>query len=157
MPFYSPSTRGFYTKQIHGRSIPADAIEISNEHHQRLILAQAQGHGITHAKGAVMAVHPHAERDDLLEVTRAGVKREARKRILRIASLERQSNDNAVLALAALKRVKSDSNEFVAAMERRQKIDAVRAASNRIEEGLAGHSHGELQSFKPELAAWPEL
>lgn len=31
MRFYSPSTRGFYLKALHGDSIPADAVEISEK------------------------------------------------------------------------------------------------------------------------------
>ena len=41
--FYSKSTGGFYVQEIHGNSIPEDAIEISNEQYQRMLEGQTQG------------------------------------------------------------------------------------------------------------------
>lgn len=40
---YSPTAGGFYTREIHGDNIPADAVEITVEEHQALIEGQAQG------------------------------------------------------------------------------------------------------------------
>ena len=41
--FYSPTTGGFYTAEIHGDNIPADAVEITVEEHQALIEGQSLG------------------------------------------------------------------------------------------------------------------
>lgn len=41
--FYSPSKNGFYTPEIHGDAIPADAVEITREHYEALIDGQSQG------------------------------------------------------------------------------------------------------------------
>ena len=41
--FYSKSTGGFYTPEIHGDNIPADAVEITVEEHQTLLEGQSQG------------------------------------------------------------------------------------------------------------------
>ena len=41
--FYSKSTGGFYTREIHGDNIPADAVEITVEEHQALIEGQSRG------------------------------------------------------------------------------------------------------------------
>ena len=41
--FYSSQTNGFYTPEIHGDNIPADAVEITNEEHAALIEGQSQG------------------------------------------------------------------------------------------------------------------
>lgn len=41
--FYSKSTGGFYTREIHGDNIPADAVEITSEQHSELIEGQSQG------------------------------------------------------------------------------------------------------------------
>ena len=41
--FYSKSTNGFYTKEIHGDNIPSDAVEITVEEHQNLIAGQSSG------------------------------------------------------------------------------------------------------------------
>jgi hypothetical protein len=43
MKHYSPSTNGFYDKDVHGESIPGDAIEISDEQWQALLDAQSTG------------------------------------------------------------------------------------------------------------------
>ena len=40
--FYSKSTGGFYTREIHGDNIPADAVEITAEQHSELIEGQSQ-------------------------------------------------------------------------------------------------------------------
>lgn len=41
--FYSKSTGGFYSVEIHGENIPVDAVEITAEHHAALIAGQAAG------------------------------------------------------------------------------------------------------------------
>lgn len=41
--YYSKSTNGFYTREIHGDTIPADAVEITNAEHAALIEGQSQG------------------------------------------------------------------------------------------------------------------
>lgn len=40
---YSPSTNGFYIREIHGDNIPADAVEITVEEHQTLLEGQSNG------------------------------------------------------------------------------------------------------------------
>ena len=41
--FYSKSTSGFYATEIHGKNIPADAVEITTEEHAALLAGQGQG------------------------------------------------------------------------------------------------------------------
>ena len=41
--FYSKSTGGFYAPDLHGDAIPADAVEISDEQHARLLEGQSSG------------------------------------------------------------------------------------------------------------------
>lgn len=41
--FYSKSTGGFYSAEIHGDNIPADAVSITHEQHQALIGGQSAG------------------------------------------------------------------------------------------------------------------
>lgn len=41
--FYSPASGGFYTSEIHGDNIPADAVEITDVEHAALIEGQSQG------------------------------------------------------------------------------------------------------------------
>ncbi|MFN4328292.1 MAG: hypothetical protein ACK4FF_05395 [Limnobacter sp.] len=40
---YSPGTKGFYSEEIHGDNIPADAVEITTEEHSALLAAQSEG------------------------------------------------------------------------------------------------------------------
>lgn len=44
--YYSPSTNGFYTPEIHGDNIPADAVEITREHYDALLAGQSNGQRI---------------------------------------------------------------------------------------------------------------
>lgn len=46
MKHYSPSTKGFYDKHIHGDNIPSDCIIISDEEHQYLLDNQSDTHCI---------------------------------------------------------------------------------------------------------------
>lgn len=41
--FYSKSTGGFYTREIHGDNIPSDAVEITEAEHAALIEGQSLG------------------------------------------------------------------------------------------------------------------
>ena len=40
---YSRTTGGFYTAEIHGENVPADVVEIANEHYQALLAGQSAG------------------------------------------------------------------------------------------------------------------
>lgn len=41
--FYSPSNQGFFDPSLHGNKIPDDAVEITEERHEELMGAQANG------------------------------------------------------------------------------------------------------------------
>lgn len=41
--FYSKSTGGFYSTDIHGDNMPSDVVEITDEQHQALLDGQSQG------------------------------------------------------------------------------------------------------------------
>lgn len=152
--FYSPSTRGFYIDEVHGKTIPADAVEISERKHLSLLEAHGSGAEIVHTDKGPVAKLRKPDRSHLVDVATRRVKGEARKRILAVASLERQSNDNALIALAALAR--SGTGAHLDAVERRRKIDAIRAASNTIEAELAGLSAAELGAFSAARSPlWP--
>lgn len=57
--FYSPTTQGFYTTEIHGEDIPGDAVEISDAAHAALLTAQSAGQRIvTGSAGAPIAIDP---------------------------------------------------------------------------------------------------
>ncbi|MHB1053463.1 MAG: hypothetical protein ACYCZT_10400 [Thiobacillus sp.] len=57
--FYSTSTGGFYSAEIHGDNIPADAVEITAAYHAELLAAQSAGKRIEpDATGYPVAVDP---------------------------------------------------------------------------------------------------
>lgn len=41
--FYSKSTGGFYSAEIHGTNIPSDSVEITNEEYKNLLSGQSEG------------------------------------------------------------------------------------------------------------------
>lgn len=41
--FASKSTRGFYSREIHGNNMPADVVEITTEVHAAMLEGQSQG------------------------------------------------------------------------------------------------------------------
>ncbi len=153
---YSPSTGGFYRTDIHSEAMPDDVVSVGVMRHAELLAAQGSRRIIAGPDGkpALKPVHK-VRRADVLARMIAAVKREAARRILAIASLERQANDNAALALAALDGNASAAAE--AACARRASIDAVRAASNAIETAIGGWSLAALTSFEPAAdARWPQ-
>lgn len=56
---YSPTTGGFYAREIHGDNIPEDAVEITTEDHAALIEGQSQGKRIVaDANGFPILIDP---------------------------------------------------------------------------------------------------
>jgi hypothetical protein len=150
--FWSPSTGGFYTTDIHGDAVPADAVKISAGRHLALLEAHNAGADIVAGPRGPVAVMPKAERSASLATAIRRVKREARRRCLEVASIERQSNDNAALVLAA-----AGDPEFEGAVERRRQINAIRAASNAIESDLNDLADDALVEFDPANSErWPQ-
>lgn len=59
--FYSAQNKGFYSSDIHGNSIPADAVEITASEHAALIEGQSQGKRIvSNERGFPIAIDPPA-------------------------------------------------------------------------------------------------
>jgi len=55
--FYSSSTKGFYTNEIHGTNMPSDVVEITDDTHQALLEGQSQNKHIkTDADGLPILV-----------------------------------------------------------------------------------------------------
>ncbi len=152
--FFSPSSGGFYDPAIN-RDIPADAVQISRERHGELIAARAKGKVIAaDRKGRPIIREPRIGADQLRARAVASVKVEARRRILAVASLERQANDAAAIAIEAFAGAGTD---LQGALDRRYRIDAIRAASNAIEEQIARVPAANLVAFNPSTHPdWPE-
>lgn len=158
--FFSPSAGGFFDTTIHGFMVPVDAISITTEEHQRLLAAQAEGKRIcADAQGRPQAVAEPAP--DLAALRSRAIRlarTAARRRILAIAPLERQSNDNADIALQALQIAQAGHTtiDTAAAIDRRARIDLVRAASNQLEAAIAGMNARALAQLDPAAPShWP--
>lgn len=74
--FYSKKTGGFYSREIHGDNIPADAVAITNEQHASLLAAQSSGKIIAAGEdGMPIAVNPPQPTPEQLQ---ANINAEAR-------------------------------------------------------------------------------
>jgi hypothetical protein len=159
--FYSAAARGFYDSRIH-KVLPADAVAITFDQHTQLLADQSDGAVI---QPDMDGVTPCARKVILSLDTRRGiaigsVKMEARRRILAVASIEQQTNDNATLARAALGSVvigaKVDAASLNAAVARRTAIDVIRNASDILEASIAKMTASKLATFVVSADAnWP--
>lgn len=129
---YSPGTKGFYDRDIHGDAVPSDAVEITDERHAELMQGQAEGLLIgSDADGAPILQQRPA--DELRAGLILAIKAQAGFRIEAISPLWRQMNDQRLPTTAGAER-------FAA-------IDAIRAASDQIEAALAETSDADLSGF----------
>lgn len=90
MYYFSPSTGGFYAREIHGDAIPEDAVEVSDEIHASMMEGQSQGKVIVAGDGGYpMLADPPPPTPEQL-ATAALVKRDIllRNAATRIAPLQ---------------------------------------------------------------------
>jgi hypothetical protein len=101
--YYSAARGGFYHADNH-RELPEDAVRISRLRHRQLLEAQAQGRQIVanDAGRPVLAPIAPPSLEQLRAQATAAVNREAARRIKAVATIERQTNDSALIAQAAL-------------------------------------------------------
>lgn len=159
MMLYSPSQGGFYRRDIHGSAVPPDAVEISADRHRDLLAAQAEGAAIKpNMDGSPEAVWPDPIGfEERLARSIEAVKAEAHRRITAIAPLWRQSNDNALIAAAAIElNAGATVRDFVPALERRAQIDAIRTASDVLEAAIGAMGEAEIAALDVTAAEhWP--
>lgn len=138
---YSPATGGFYdTAFEYADGLPADGVKITADQHARLLAGAAAGRTIRPGKGGKPVL---ADRVPTPAQLIAQIRREAARRIELIAPLWRQVNDL--------------HNPSPAATARFAAIDAVRAASNLIEQDLAATDTPGLRSFPiTDHPLWPD-
>jgi phage FluMu protein gp41 len=159
--YYSAARGGFFDAAMHA-DLPEDAVRIPRLRHRQLMDAQAQGRRIVaNDKGRpVLAPIVPPSLEQLRAQASAAVNVEAARRILTIATLERQTNDNAVIAQAALAAATGTATPagLAQALARRAAIDAVRAASNRIAATIAQMPAANLTDFDATvLRLWGEV
>ena len=155
--YYSAARRGFFHAATHA-TLPDDAVRISRLRHRQLLDAQAQGRTIVaNDKGRpVLAPVVPPSLEQLRGQASAAVNVEAGRRILAVATLERQTNDNALIAQAALAAATGTPAPagLAEALARRAAIDAIRAAidairaaSNRIAATIAQMPAANLTDY----------
>ena len=70
--FYSKSTGGFYSREIHGENMPADVVEITSEQHSALIEGQSNSKVITSdGNGFPILIDPIITSEQLQQQTNA--------------------------------------------------------------------------------------
>lgn len=134
---FAASTGRFYAAALtYPDGVPPDAVKVSPERHAALLFGQVEGKQIVaDARGRPQLASPVITRDQL---TRA-IKREAAARILAVSPDWRQAND--------LRAVLASGEIGPAAEERFARIDAVRAASDLIEDQLVLTANKALAKF----------
>lgn len=156
---YSPSTGGFYRRDIHGDRVPADVVEISAERHGELVDARSEGAAIETGEDGLPIIRWPAppSLEEHRERAIAAAKNEAHRRITAAVPMWRQSNDNALIALAAVElNAGSTVRDFVPALERRERIDAIRAASDALEAAIGAMGEAQLAALDvADDAHWP--
>jgi hypothetical protein len=149
----------FYDARVHASdAIPADAVPITERRHAELLAGRYAGREILLGDGGgpVLSPKPRDTVDQLRETALGEARLAARARILAIASLERQSNDNAAIALAAYTG-NGDHDELGEAFARRGGIDAVRAMHRVLKRAIPTWSAAACRAFDADDAAhWPE-
>ncbi|WP_179505657.1 MULTISPECIES: hypothetical protein [unclassified Sphingomonas] len=156
--YYSAARGGFFHAANHA-TLPDDAVRIPRLRYRQLMEAQAQGRQIVaNDRGRpVLAAIVAPSLEQLRAQATAAVNREAARRIKAVATLERQTNDNALIAQAALAAANGALTPAATgapapaaladALARRTAIDAIRATSNRIAALIAQMPAANLTDF----------
>lgn len=135
---YSAGRNAFFDNRVHAR-LPDDALPVTADEHARLLAEQAAGKVIMPGlHGEPTARRPAENGDQLRARLIVATKREAARRIEQIAPLWRQLNDWRDLCFL-------EPGEQRTAIEGRvATINAIRAASDRLEARLAGMTARQL-------------
>lgn len=149
--FYSATTGGFYHRQLHAE-LPADAVAVSAREHSRLLAGQAEGRTIVARHGRpVLAAAAAARVSDVRDRLAGLTARETRTRILAVASLVRQFNDTAEIAMAALQVATAGATtiDTQGAIDRRVRIDGLLTIGADLQQRIAKMPARDLADFDP--------
>ncbi|KNH02617.1 putative tail fiber assembly protein [Qipengyuania citrea LAMA 915] len=150
---YSPSTGGFYETELHGASIPADAVYVAPARHAELLAAQAQGATIQASSATgnpVIAAAPSPDHAALVAAAQMAAHCEADKRIHAVMPLTRQV---AILRQQAVSGMPFDEATRAAFAA----IAAIEAAAQTIVDEIEHRSIDELRTWAArENPLWPE-
>lgn len=150
---YSPSTRGFYETDLHGNSIPADAVYVSPARHAELLEAQAGGATIEPSPDTgnpVIVAAPAPTAEVLAASRKTAVRYEADTRIQGVMPLAKQV---ALLRDHVLNGTVLDQ----ATLDAFAAVDAVEAAAETISADIDQRSVEELRTYPVrDNLTWPE-
>jgi hypothetical protein len=150
---YSPSTRGFYDSEVH-EEIPSDGVALTRTQYEALLAAQAGGKTIVMSGGTPVAAAPPAPTlAQARAVAVARMRAEGARRMLVVAPMWRQSNDNGLIAMAAYQIASEDVTtiDIASALQRRGAIDVLRARGDQLEATIAAMTEAQLAAFDPTL------
>jgi ABC-type cobalt transport system substrate-binding protein len=164
---YSPSTNGFYHPDIHGNSIPADAVAVSPEDHATLLAAQARGQIIRpDENGCPVAITPAAPpaptRAELYTAKQAEIRDGAEAMLTALAAeyapLERQTWDQQAAEAEALQADADAPAPLVRAIAATRGMPvgelAARILANRTAwVAVSGHVVGQRLAYQDALEA----
>ncbi len=137
--YYSAARRAFFDDRIH-TILPGDAVPVTPEEHARLLGEQSAGKVILPGDdGEPTARRPAENGEQLRARLIVATKREAARRIEAVAPLWRQLNDWRDLCF-----VEPGSERRTAIDGRVAAINAIRAASDRLEQQLASMTARQL-------------
>ncbi len=152
MPFYSPSTGGFYIAELHGAAMPADVVKVSAKRHADLLEAQAAGASIEMGSKGPIARKVKASKSEHLARARGRLARAAARARLAIASAEQQLEDAATIAEGALQIALdgATSIDLAPALDRRRQVRELAAIVAGLELELGTFPTAQLESCRPE-------
>lgn len=134
-------------------AIPTGCVAVTRARHAALVDARSTGSAlVAGADGLPRVQVRRTPIATLRAIARSDIRAEAGRRIRAIAGVERQSNDNAAIAVAAL--TGTTDAAVTAALARRRAIDAVRAASNAADAIIATMPASNLADFDATAARW---
>lgn len=152
MGIYFSSGLGTFVDEAFHKVLPADAVPVSRDDHARFLAARRAGHRVeADARRRPRIVRVTVKLAQRRTDTIARVRDEARRRILAVASIERQTNDNAAIAQMALQLALTATTtiDAAAACERRTRIEAIRARGAALRTAIARFPAASLDAFDP--------
>ena len=159
--YFSPENGSFYDPVVHGVFLPTDCIAVTRKRHRELLDEQGKGAQITVGKaGKPVAKYPDdATLAELRKQKAIQINGEARLRILAIADIPMQSNDNAAIAMFnGISGLSDDERETLSgALARRVAINAVLRSAKVLKNSLRRMNKSILQEMQiDDPAFWPE-
>ena len=142
--FYSASTNGFYSAEIHGKNMPSDAVEISAQRHADLLAGQTAGLSIAPGADGFPVLLPAPEQ--VIEAPQVVTMRQARLALLGAGLLDSVNEAIAAIPDATQRRAAEIEWEYA------QTVDRASPFTQQLASGL-GLTSEQLDSLFTQAAA----